>query len=384
MDRLTIADWNKVHGRPNFLKGESELFLEQEVFLYNGDEKYFTSSSGTRARITTHRLILSWESNAYQLPLSLIQSHILKKGFLARHPKIALKLDSTTTPGPLPHSPDGIMLSFHDGGHKRFNETLSGALLDRAWAIKQAMERPKLGAQAYGLAALTSHEAKRTKQQGQFLSGSFSDLDALRQNAMRLVRLAEQLKASKGKSEEETEAQGLVADFGMAATVSRDTHGDRFIEEMAREMSVFLIGRLERAPAGMIALAEAYAMYNRHRGTNLVSPKDFQEALAAAGRFGLPIQTKFLGSGLQVLALSSSSSKEVGDKLIASLEHMTADRRERGVRTLPFLTPFDVSQLSGVSITLAADILVELEHQCRLCRDISAGGLVFYRNYFIN
>ena len=64
---------------------------------------------------------------------------------------------------------------------------------------------------------------------------------------------------------------GLITDF--SSQVTKDLSGKNYYQELAREVEKFLISVLEKF-GGVLALVDIYCMYNRARGTDLISPED--------------------------------------------------------------------------------------------------------------
>jgi len=68
---------------------------------------------------------------------------------------------------------------------------------------------------------------------------------------------------------------GMASDF--SAHVSKDTAGSNFHAALAKELERFLATILDKF-GGVIGLIDLYCMYNRARGTDLISPDDLKKA----------------------------------------------------------------------------------------------------------
>lgn len=64
---------------------------------------------------------------------------------------------------------------------------------------------------------------------------------------------------------------GLVNNF--SSQVSKDISGKNFHEELAREIEKFIVKVIDNF-GGVLGLVDLYCMYNRARGTDLISPED--------------------------------------------------------------------------------------------------------------
>ena len=53
----------------------------------------------------------------------------------------------------------------------------------------------------------------------------------------------------------------------------RDLSGKNYYNDLSREIEKFLLGILDKF-GGVLALVDIYCMYNRARGTDLISPED--------------------------------------------------------------------------------------------------------------
>lgn len=114
-----------------------------------------------------------------------------------------------------------------------------------------------------------------------------------------MVLIAEQIKVKLARkeldadSEEVKEIQSVMFNMGIdsnfSAQVSKDTSGKQFHQELARELERFL-GNVIDKHGGVVGLVELYCMYNRARGTDLVSPEDIAIAAQAMDR----VSSKFM------------------------------------------------------------------------------------------
>jgi ESCRT-II complex subunit VPS36 len=59
--------------------------------------------------------------------------------------------------------------------------------------------------------------------------------------------------------------------------ISRDLSGKNYFTELAKEVEQFAFGVLSKF-GGVLALIDLYCMYNRARGTDLISPEDLLTA----------------------------------------------------------------------------------------------------------
>jgi len=147
---------------------------------------------------------------------------------------------------------------------------------------------------------LRRHEAAQ-RELGQSVDEAFTDLSALMEKAREMLAFAERMRASlqrdAGDVPEELEVRCLAAitaptlpkrssdpplqsyflSMGIASPVTRQTAGALFHQQLALQLADFLAPRLEKAH-GVLTLPDTYCLFNRARGTELVSPEDLIKA----------------------------------------------------------------------------------------------------------
>ena len=142
---------------------------------------------------------------------------------------------------------------------------------------------------------------------------------------------------------------------------------------LARQLADFLLPKLP-SMGGIITLTDVFCLFNRARGSNLISPEDL---LMAANILNddLPdlgiSQKTFDGSGIVVLQLNSRMIVET-------------DEWKDKVQTLCPTTALEASHSLKVSPVLALEQLQQAEKWGWLCRDTTLETTRFYTNvYFI-
>ena len=120
----------------------------------------------------------------------------------------------------------------------------------------------------------------------------------------------------------------------------------------------------------MMPLTDLYALYNRARGTNLVSPDDLVQACALFPNLGLPFRLRRFDSG--VLVVQSTAFSE--ERVVQRIEELVEQRAP--------LTAANVAKEFSVSLQLAYEQLVLAEQHLVLCRDETLAGVFFYANLF--
>lgn len=125
-----------------------------------------------------------------------------------------------------------------------------------------------------------------------------------------------------------------------------------------------------RAAAAEASGADAYCLFNRARGTNLVSPDDLLLALHWAEKLGLGIKRREFDSGVAVVQDDAYDGAAVAGRLAEAADGSG-------------LTVMDASRALGVGAMLANEQLLAAEGLGRLCRDVTMEGTRFFRNRFL-
>jgi ESCRT-II complex subunit VPS36 len=273
-------------------------------------------------------------------------------------------------------------------GPKRFSDTDS--------------RNPRSGTRAahIGLGGLQRRQ-KQEETAGKALAGSaFRDLDSLMAKAREVVQLAERVaqineQASRsgdsGATEEErAQFNSLVRSVGIASPVTRDSmggsgSGDLFYSELARQLAGFVRPFLKKA-GGMLALTDVYCLYNRARGSELVSPNDLLTACRQLQPLSLGMRLRTFESKVTVLQLDTFSDTAVAEKLGALALEVQKEAAAATNGDLAYgsgLSPLVVARRWRVSLLVAGEHLRTAEKEGALCRDDSAGGLRYFANFFL-
>jgi ESCRT-II complex subunit VPS36 len=198
-----------------------------------------------------------------------------------------------------------VLNSSGSGPAGAYSNTVSGS---------QQQQQVSVGSsRVVGIAGIMHREAEKSSQTSASLAVAFRDLDNLMDMAADMVKLAEKFRGVMGpdgsillnnnnntvsnnntNSNTESAAAGgsgeqllLDADtqlqliaMGIASPVTRASAGARYHQELSRQLADFLAGPLARA-GGVLMLPDVYCLFNRARGSELVSPDDLLQACEA-------------------------------------------------------------------------------------------------------
>ncbi|KAK9843451.1 hypothetical protein WJX81_003206 [Elliptochloris bilobata] len=236
-----------------------------------------------------------------------------------------------------------------------------------------------------GVAGILRREQQQAAAQEHALEEAFVDLRALMDKAAEMVSLAERYRmalatqaagaAGGGGGEEpymDAQLEEDLVAMGIASPVTKATAGALYHQELSRQLADFLRPRIERA-GGMMPLPDVFCLFNRARGTELVSPDDLLAAVQTLPRIGAPLHFRRFESGVLVVQSDSHSDEQVCARL--------AELTGRSGLGAP-LAASDVAAALAVPLAVAGEHLAAAEARGALCRDDGPEGLRFFRNFF--
>lgn len=127
-----------------------------------------------------------------------------------------------------------------------------------------------------------------------------------------MVQIAEQIKSKLARkelnveSDEIKEIQAVMFNMGItgasdfSSEVSKDIAGKNFHAQLASEIEKFLETVIDKF-GGVIGLVDLYCMYNRARGTDLISPEDLNIACIKLNQTSTKFMLKAYSSGVQTI-----------------------------------------------------------------------------------
>ena len=193
-----------------------------------------------------------------------------------------------------------------------------------------------------------------------------------------MVQISEQIKTKlarnelDGTTEEMKEIQAVMFNMGIASDfstqVSKDTSGKGFHQALAQEVEKFLATIIDKF-GGVVGLIDLYCMYNRARGTDLVSPDDLLIACKKMNQNSTRFMIKSYPSG--VVTVQSKMFNEdayyqrIAQTIRASQNGMSANK---------------LAEQMNVNVILMKEHLQAAEEKGIVCRDESYEGVQFYEN----
>lgn len=161
-------------------------------------------------------------------------------------------------------------LSFRDGGHAEFLRLLNESVRNNAQrdlaAIDEAQSQPARN--VGGVAGIMANVEKGLQDHDDSIKTAFQDLDSLMEKATEMIKISQVLSKKLGNSDssEQRVLQSLLLDLGVASSASKQSAGQLYFQELAKEICDFLGVYLAQAKSGMLTLGELYCHLNRARG----------------------------------------------------------------------------------------------------------------------
>ena len=173
-----------------------------------------------------------------------------------------------------------------------------------------------------------------------------------------------------------SEMENILQSIGMVSPVTKFSAGRSYHQQLARQLADLLSsqGRLQRM-GGMITLTDLYSIYNRARGTELVSPDDLLQAASLMEHLHLGMRLRRFASGVIMIQADSLNEASLCQQLV-DLSKSDPEFQIHGI----FAT--DLARKLCISLLVAKEQLLLAEVKGMLCRDDSITGLSFFPNLF--
>jgi len=244
--------------------------------------------------------------------------------------------------------------------------------------VREEARRRAMGvsASSAGVAGVVNRQVQHAEATEREMDEAFTDLRALMEKAGEMVALAERLAESTesgGEDEhDDAELQRLVLSLGIKSPVTRLNAGAGFHSDLGRQFGDFVksfIGKFN----GIVALTDAFCLFNRARGTEVVSPRDVLCACESWSSLGIDLHVREFKSGLKVIHSSERTDENACARLSGAL---TSDESS--------IDSYEAAQLLETTPEIALEYLCVGEARGILCRDDGPSEVRFYANKFAN
>ena len=250
-----------------------------------------------------------------------------------------------------------------------------------------------------GVGGVLHRQHQEHKQRQETLGGAFTDMNALMAKAKEMVTLAEHLASvanrrqskttdtgdasspSDASDAETTEMDAMMLSMGIASPVTRETAGALYHQQLARQLADWLPQVLAKR-GGILALPDVFCLFNRARGSELISPEDLLKACQLWRRLGVPLQYRRFESGVQVVQSLDRSDDEVCATLTEMINRPISREDDDERDTMRRMDAYSASVALGIPPTIASEYLLMAERHGILCRDDGPEATYFYPNFF--
>ena len=191
----------------------------------------------------------------------------------------------------------------------------------------------------------------------------------------------------------ELDTATMMQDMGMTtALTAKETSRSIYYETLARQLSDYLRRHktFERDTkgnligSGIMTLTDIYCLFNRARGTNMMSPEELLEALGMMEGLGLHMKLrKFDESGVVVLQEAGFDDAAMAETLLQEIKNQEEKYKEDGKVKFVGMTVLEAARVLELSPLLTNEQLGSAERSGALCRDVTLEGTRFFRNIFV-
>lgn len=362
---------------------------QHQVDVAKTNQPWTDRISGLAMQLTTHRIVF-WQSTTtttttHRSCRYLHHSQLLQfnteSGHYFKSPKIVL---NTAALGDL------CLVFSKDKNKKRddyFAAALQKVLLRRGWEERTTTTSTAAAPRRrVGLDAILTTSALRHQQAAQLAETAFQgDAETLLREAQELVQVIQQYVATLERQQNQNDnsnnkdtqqLMGMLQNMGMTSALSKaNFQGRSYPALLARELGDFLRPKLTPTNPVM-TLTDVYCLFNRARGSNLLSPEDFRAAAEECKRLQLGISVVTLPSGLVVLQDDQQADPACLQERLQLLLSQQLDNNATS------LTALDVSRHWRISAVLALEQLKVVEQCGYWVRDETLESLRFYPNRF--
>jgi ESCRT-II complex subunit VPS36 len=278
------------------------------------------------------------------------------------------------------------------------------ALQKRSWEAL-VMSKPNTSQQTgfsvtnAGLAGIQRRQDENLRKIDSLARDAVADLDALMNHAREVVAVIQKY-ASLGGAEETglgsetasetgeiSEVESIMQTIGIASPVTKYSAGRLYHQQLSRQLADFLLERNRlKNLGGMATATDMYCLFNRARGTELVSPEDFLCASELLVGLKLGLAMKRFHSGVIAIRLDEVNEDVLCSRVVELCRSSSSCSSLIGVADKEMkkegMQPSFVAKKLNISMIIANEVLLLAEEKALLCRDESVAGTFFYENLF--
>ena len=395
--------------------------------------------------ITTHRIVLLDENEGIggSIPYPLVQTASSSGGPSFRSPMSSYKVQLTTLAW------GELLIVFRGGERQSYAQSgkdrdaaltaIRRAMTRKAWedrerqAQKEAL-RPSnnVAARKVGVGAIITKNELQLKENAKLAESAFGgnknknnntgiltkkkgsqeDIDAFMREATPLLKVIQKYTSTiererkaaasnnhnggsdNGTTKQHNDTDKLVSmleNMGMTSALSEKQSGSMYHKQLARQIVDFLRhnDKLTKA-GGMMTLTDVYCLFNRARGTNMISPDDLLKALDYMKQLRLGMSRRSFESSGVIVLQDDAFDDEVMAKKLSDLASVSMNQKTSPesssigsfMTNVGGITVIDVSRALKIPALLANEQLKSAEQMGWLCRDSTIEGIRYFPNLF--
>lgn len=260
-------------------------------------------------------------------------------------------------------------------------QNLETALRRQEWETAERLERQSKQMNnseqrtRVGVDAIVSRNEARHQQAASVTEAAFTgDAESLLQEAVALVKIIQKYVATVERHEDNNDEDNdklaaLLQNMGMTTALRKADFQGRekaYYAQLSRQLADFLRPKLKESL--MMTLTDVYCLYNRARGTNLISPEDLLQAVDRLDDLKLGLSARTFPSGLRVIQDDALTQDAWRARLVEAAKNGC--------------TSNTVAHELNLSWILANELLLQAEQEGALVRDEASESLRFYPNRF--
>jgi ESCRT-II complex subunit VPS36 len=221
-----------------------------------------------------------------------------------------------------------VKLSFRGSGMLECQQALEKVLKEKIWAKTKSEDSPSAKSVIGGVSGILQSMDQLHVKANQAMQTSFQDLENLMAKAGEMTRLAEQITNKLRAKDTHADTDGDespifnsdLSEFGIISPVTKQNAGSKYHDELAHELDQFLQRYCKNRSISMIAMTDAYCLFNRARGVSLVSPTDLYRASLQLETLSLSFRLKRFESGVLVLKSSHYDDNAIANQILLYIE----------------------------------------------------------------
>ena len=160
---------------------------------------------------------------------------------------------------------------------------------------------------------------------------------------------------------------GICGASDFSSTVSKDTSGKSFHKQLSLEIEDFLNTALNKF-GGVLGLVDLYCLYNRARGTDMISPEDLLIAVNQLNETSTKYMIRNYTSGLKTVQSRLFKEDQYYEMIAGKLQ-------QEGC-----LSTMKLAEAMKVNVALMKEHVAIAEERGFVCKDESYEGVQWYEN----